>query len=192
MIFPRLTRINESTFDVTGAGTFALGSVRDVGDPHQKSFRSARMASATSDDGENESECEDGVDAATGEVCVDDDANEVGETCDASERDDEEGDRGDEEGGVDCEDGIDTATGAECDGGPAANAKDEPEGDEAESADSADDEVPTDAAVADHNLSGTVGCGEDQDDDNGADCEDCIDTASGLECDGGPDANDRD
>ncbi len=70
--------------------------------------------------------------------------------------------------GVDCQDGIDAATGTECDGGPSANAVDDPaEGDTRQESE-ADEEV------------------------DGVDCENGIDAATGAECDGGPSANPQD
>jgi hypothetical protein len=148
LVFPRaqgtLVQV-QSTFDVRqGGATFDLGKVRFIGDPlaAQYTFFSA---STNASDGE----CEDGIDAVTGAVCVDNEEAD-GEACDGEENDD----------GVDCVDGIDSATGAECDGGPSAN-QDDGEAD--------DDVIPAVAAVADHNLPASFqdcgdGDGEENDD----------------------------
>ena len=163
VVFPRSSGALQSSFDVLAAGpTFDLGAVRYIGDPAAASYTFYSTSSASE---EADGECEDGVDSM-GAVCVDDDDDE-GASCEAEE-----------------DDGIDSATGLECDGGPAANTDtDESEGDEAEDEAS----LPAEAAVAEHNLPSALGCeSEDGDDVN---CEDGIDPATGLECDGGPAAN---
>ena len=211
LVFPRKTGVIEHRFDVTGGGAFDLGVVRHVGDPSVRAyhFSTALMSLSEADD----LECEDGVDAATGAMCVDDDEEELaglcgggaegehgdGDEADGVENDGEENDgAGDEADGVDCVDGIDAATGAACDGGPAANPDDGEENDGEENdgeendgeEEGGADATPTDAAVADHNLPSALGCaGLEEDDEGGVDCEDGIDRATGLECDGGPAAN---
>lgn len=177
LIFPRQTNTVESRFNVLGAGDFNLGTVRYIGDPGTQSYLYLTSASALESDTDNV-QCEDGIDAVTGAVCVDDEDDETAEMCGDAEEGGEEGDKAAEVPGVDCENGIDTATGLECDGGPAANPND---------GGAEEEDVVTAAAVADHNLPAAVGCpGEDGDDVN---CEDGIDPATGLECDGGPAAN---
>ncbi|MEO7572844.1 MAG: hypothetical protein ABIX10_10440 [Acidimicrobiales bacterium] len=99
--------------------------------------------------------------------------------------------------GVDCVDGLDAATGAECDGGPAANAANDPaeadtEGTEAEESETSDaaeeiDEGDTEGTEAEE--SETSDAAEEID---GVDCENGIDAATGAECDGGPAANPQD
>ena len=178
LVYPRVSGAIDASFDVTGAGQFALGNVRYIGDPRQQSFLYAKKASAP-EASDGDGECKDGIDTATGAVCVDDDAESSADTCAP-----EEGKEGAETDGdnVECENGLD-ANGQACDGGPAANADD---GTEAGS----EEDVPTDAAVADHNLPGAIGCGDDEA-DGGVDCQDGLDP-SGQPCDGGPDANKND
>ena len=127
---------------------FDLGMVRFVGDPTSRAYQQRPAGGvATADQA-----CEDGVDATTGAVCVDDNDEGGAGTC--------EGD-----GGVDCQDGIDPATGAECDGGPAANPTDGTEvGGGDGDGETADDTLPGQAAVADHNLPAAIGCGEGEGD----------------------------
>lgn len=135
LVFPRAAGSVDVHFSVSAGGpAFDLGAVRYVGASSEKAFT---FMNGNEPDGE----CEDGIDANTGAVCVDDD--EEGE-CDPAE-----------EGGVDCVDGIDSATGQECDGGPEANQDGGDEGDAG----------PTDQAVADHNLPATLGCDGEEDDD---------------------------
>ena len=72
--------------------------------------------------------------------------------------------------GVDCVDGLDAATGSQCDGGPSANAANDPtETNQIEVA-------PPESSDAAHEL-------------DGVDCENGIDKSTGAECDGGPSAN---
>ena len=147
LVFPRASGSVEHSFAVAGGGSpFDLGNVRYVGDISTKSFSFGEKA------GDGDGECENGIDAETGAVCVDDDHEN--EACDDGEENE------DEEGGVDCVDGIDSATGAECDGGPSANQDDGEEDDDAET----DDDGPAEAAVADHNLPASLGCGEEEED----------------------------
>jgi len=164
LVFPRSSGSLQSRFDVLGAGpAFELGAVRYIGDPTAQSY----SFYSTSSSGQADGECEDGVDPM-GAVCVDDD-DEEGASCEAEN-----------DGGVDCVDGVDPATGLECDGGPDANA----DSGEAETVEPA---LPSEAAVAEHNLPSALGCASE--DDDGVNCEDGIDPATGLECDGGPAAN---
>ena len=163
LVFPRSATINTTFAIHSGASSFDLGQVRFIGDTAAVQF----VVFSASTDGDNV-ECEDGIDAATGAVCVDND-NE-GDTCeedDGEENDDEES--GETCGGdaVDCVDGIDSATGAECDGGPSANQDDGEEDDDAET----DDAVLSNAAVAEHNLPASIGGCGDEDDDEGNDDE---------------------
>ena len=88
---------------------------------------------------------------------------------------------GEEVDGVDCENGIAPATGAECDGGPSANAANDPA--EADSG----TESEADETEADEPESSDAA--EEVD---GVDCENGIDAATGAECDGGPSANPQD
>jgi hypothetical protein len=146
LVFPRSAGSIEARFDVLGGGVFDLGRVRHVMDPMSQRYQFSTSAQALS--GEQEVECEDSVDAATGAFCVDDDEEGSSASCgdgDGEENDDE---------GVDCVDGIDAATGLECDGGPGAD-------DDVEEDDGP--EVPADAAIADHNLPGSFGCAEEAD-----------------------------
>lgn len=226
LVFPRKAGSIDHRFDVTGSGAFDLGTVRRVGDPSAKSYRfaAAGAQAAKGDDGANaedgpDLECEDGIDAATGLVCIDDDDEELAGMCGGQGnhegggpghggamdddhgkgegKGDNEGDEADEADGgdeaIDCVDGIDSATGAPCDGGPAANQDgDDDEGDEGDANEQADP-TPTDAAIADHNLPSAVGCSHDDAEGGEAvDCEDGIDSATGLPCDGGPEANQDD
>ncbi|MEZ4459434.1 MAG: hypothetical protein R3E66_06835 [bacterium] len=172
LVFPRQTGNVEHLFNVNGDGIFDLGTVHHIGDPTTQSyqFRTTTAALEAAD-----GECEDGIDATTGAVCVDDDHQD--EQCADDQADGETNDD------VDCVDGIDAATGAECDGGPTANQNDGETNDSdvdcVDGTDSAtgepcadddvetDDDFPTDAAVADHNLPNALGCaveGEEEDD----------------------------
>ena len=147
LVYPRAQGNIELSFDVrSGANAFDLGSVRYTNDLNTRTF-------AFSLTGEPDGECEDGIDAETGAVCVDDD--EGPDACDDDAETDDDG--------VDCVDGIDSATGDECDGGPAANAP----GDDGEVDDNAetDDDVPGEGAIADHNLPYVFGCDSEEDDD---------------------------
>ena len=211
LIFPRQSGTIDTRFEVLGGGSFDLGTVRYIGDPRVQSYQFSAMSEKDADqEDDDEIECEDGVDPNTGAVCVDDDDDEVAGMCgveedgyndgdenddsgddDGDEDDDEESDDEDDDD-VNCEDGIDSTTGLECDGGPDANADDDGDEDDDDDNDGddddgeeSDDEVPSDAAVADHNLPSSLGCPDSED----VDCENGIDTATGLECDGGPEAN---
>ena len=181
LVFPRSSGSIDRSFDVQGAGKpFDLGSIRYVGDLSQQTFAfshfGATSQASTDSSAAGEANCEDGVDTSTGAVCVDDD--DEGAAAIACGGDSEADDDA-----VDCVDGIDAATGLECDGGPAANADDGADDEEAA------DENGTatgEGAVADHNLPSAMGCSAV---DDNIDCEDGIDPATGLECDGGPAAN---
>jgi hypothetical protein len=147
LVFPRTLGTLDTTFDVRGhQAAFDLGAVRFVGDPASHTYKTV-AAPADGADGE----CENGIDPSTGAVCVDDE--EDGGSCEASD------------GGIDCQDGIDPATGQECDGGPAANQDD---GTEADGEDPTDD-APTEGAVADKNLPSAIGCGDEEDGEEGSD-----------------------
>ena len=178
LVFPRSTGGIDRRFDIRAGGkAFDLGAVRYVGDPSAQTFAFNHVGStsqaltdpAAADD--DNVECEDGIDANTGALCVDDDDEEGAGVCEGSEEADDDN--------VECEDGIDPATGLECDGGPAANSGAE-DGE-------VEDEASSEAAVADHNLPAAMGC--DEEDGDNHECEDGIDPATGLECDGGPAAN---
>jgi len=146
LVFPRSLGTLDVTFAIRGGGApFDLGMVRYVGDPTTQTY--AYHPTAAGDDGE----CEDGVDP-TGAFCVDDDDEDGVGSCESDGED------------VNCEDGIDPATGAECDGGPAANSDDGTEKDGVADGETNDDQVPSEAAVADHNLPATIGCREESDD----------------------------
>lgn len=162
LVFPRHAGGVTASFDVRGNGApFDLGAVRYIGDPASWTFA---FASTTPGDTDT-LQCEDGIDLATGAACVDDGAEELGGQC-------EEGDG--EGGDHECVDGIDPATGAWCDGGPAANPANDPT--ETGCSDGVDpvtglpcvagDEegLPSEAAVADHNLPASIGCGDGEDD----------------------------
>lgn len=75
--------------------------------------------------------------------------------------------------GVDCQNGIDPS-GAQCDGGPSANAANDP----------AEGDTGTETEAAEGAAS--------SDEVNGVDCENGIDATTGAECDGGPSANPQD
>lgn len=179
MVFPRSAGSVDSRFDIRAVEKpFNLGKVRYIGDPATQTYAfntvgSTSSALTSSNADTDDVQCEDGIDPTTGAVCVDDEDDEGAGACE------EDGDADN----VNCEDGIDPATGLECDGGPTANADDGTE-------DSAEDDgaTPSEAAVPDHNLPAAMGCAADDDNDN-VECEDGIDPATGLECDGGPAAN---
>lgn len=209
LVFPRQAGVIDQQFDVAGSGDFDLGVVRHIGDPAAWTFQFANArrqsgdaSNGAPDESDGDGECEDGVDSATGALCVDDDGEHYADACRSSGADDESDDESDEDGaddedetGVDCVDGIDAATGAECDGGPdAQDDDDESDEDGDEDADGAGRGVPRDAAIADHNLPASAGCADDEgeDDADGVDCEDGIDAATGAWCDGGPAANGND
>jgi hypothetical protein len=159
LVFPRRAGAIEATFDVRGGGTpFDLGNVRYVGDPLSSAYAFLTMPGDPADS--DNVECEDGIDLATGAVCVDDDDEEGAGVCDEEDEDDV-----DEQ----CEDGIDPATGGPCAGDS---------GEDGECVDGIDlatgapcidtdfEEVPTDAAVADHNLPPAIGCADDEEEDD--------------------------
>ncbi len=127
LIFPRQTGSIETAFDIkSGTQLFDLGKVRFIGDPASHSYHQGTAG------GDEEAECEDGVDD-NGAVCVDDDDDE----------------------GAACEDGTDDGE-TNDDGGDGDGETDD------------DNEVPQQAAVAEHNLPSSIGCddqdGEEEDD----------------------------
>ncbi|PKN47771.1 MAG: hypothetical protein CVU59_01660 [Deltaproteobacteria bacterium HGW-Deltaproteobacteria-17] len=166
LVFPRSTGAIDTRFDLLGrTAPFHLGKVVFIGDPTANSYlfkSSGAGVLKINGDNENEGdyECEDGIDPATGAVCVDDEDDE-GAMC---ENDDEnEGENVNNQDGddINCEDGIDPATGLECDGGPDANGQDD-------DGDNEDGELPAQAAAAEHNLPASVGCqDEDENEDDG-------------------------
>jgi hypothetical protein len=163
-VFPRTTGKLDTTFRMSGGGAaVALGSVRHYDSAPAGGFMSVGTSKQLLSsepapaEGDGDGECEDGVDAATGAVCVDDDAEAVCEAGDGDGEvdDDAEGaeseasDAAETEEDGECEDGIDAATGAAC---------------------VDDDADPTGAmAVPEHNAPDDVaGCdeeGEEEDDD---------------------------
>jgi hypothetical protein len=171
LVFPRQLGTLDQRFDVTGSGAFDLGIVRRIGDPanHQFLFSSPHTA-LKSDDGaggdDDDLECEDGVDARTGAVCVDDDDDELAGMCggendghdDGEDANDGENDANDSDD-LECEDGIDAATGAMC-----VDDDHQDEGDHHGEGDH-NGEIPNDAAVADHNLPIALGCADEEDDE---------------------------
>ena len=162
LVFPRRAGDVGSAFDVRGGvEPFDLGRVRYVGNPQLQTYAFLSTSDGT---GEADVECEDGIDAATGAVCVDDEDEEGAGVCD--EEDDDEDDDEDYQ----CEDGFDPTTGTPCAEDPGG----EPDGECVDGFDAltgapcVDDdaeELPTDAAVADHNLPPSIGCDEEEDDD---------------------------
>ncbi|MBI5487477.1 MAG: hypothetical protein HY905_09105 [Deltaproteobacteria bacterium] len=139
LVFPRAAGDIEASFAVRGGGTpFDLGLVRYVGDPLSHTY--AYLA-ATGDPAGADVECEDGIDAATGAVCVDDDDEEGAGECD-----EEEEEEGDDSVDGECVDGFDAVTGAPC-------------------VDEDAEPLPAEAAVAEHNLPPELGCGDEEDDD---------------------------
>ncbi len=157
LVFPRKVGALDWRFDVLGGGkTFDLGMVRNVGDPANMSVTFVQgqtlQSTMTTAAGGNV-ECEDGKDAKTGAVCIDDDDND-GDNQSCDKDDDDEGDDDD----VECEDGKDAKTGAAC-------ADDDAD-------DAAATTAPTSAAVADHNIPPAIGsCGNDDGEDNDDDDE---------------------
>ncbi len=186
LVMPRSSGRVDTLISVRGStAPFNLGTVRYIGDPSTAAFHYTTRSAGDSADGDAvQNECENGVDPNTGAVCVDDNDEQGAGECGAEE--DAAGSDADTDQ-VECQDGIDPATGLECDGGPAANSQDS-EGEKAQ--EDAESESTSEAAVADHNPPATVGC-PDQDNDN-HECENGIDPATGLECDGGPAANSQD
>ena len=149
LIFPRRAGAVEWWFDVRGGGPrFDMGTVRYVGDPTattlafvQKAVTSTGTSTGGQTGKDEEVECEDGKDAKTGAVCVDDDDDKEGECHDGKDGDDGE-----------CENGKDVKTGQAC--------TDDDEGDDHKT-------PPPAAAVADKNMPAAIGgCGEDDDDDD--------------------------
>jgi len=195
LVFPRSQGRIDSRFDIASAGApFNLGAVRYIGDATSTGFVYGPTPSESGDT--DDIECEDGIDANTGLVCVDDDDDE-GASCEsgAEDGDDIECENGtdantglacdDTDNGeaedpadtddIECEDGVDATTGLACD--------DTDDG--AEEAEEDDDGAAGNAAVADHNLPSAVGCAEEAGEggeDGGIDCEDGTDTATGLPC----------
>jgi hypothetical protein len=138
VVFPRQTGHIDALFDVRASGgTFDLGSIRYVGAPGLQTF--AFVASAAADP--DNVECEDGIDANTGAVCVDDDTKDEGGAC---EDDGNEGENSTEANTVECDNGIDANTGAPCVDAEVI------------------DPLPSEAAVAEHNLPEALGCDVEQ------------------------------
>ena len=182
LVFPRRAGAVDSTFRVQrGGAPFDLGMVHYIGDPAGQTYSyGPGVDSGDTDD----VECEDGIDPATGDVCVDDDDDE-GASCEADDGDDDD---------VECEDGVDANTGLPCDDGDDDAADTDADDVECEDGvdantglpcdDDDDGELPDEAAIADHNLPSSVGCGEedDDDDDDNVECEDGVDANTGLPC----------
>jgi hypothetical protein len=85
IVFPRTTGKLDTTFRMSGGGAaVALGSVRHYDSAPAGGFMSVgtskqlRSSEPAPAEGDGDGECEDGVDAATGAACVDDDADPTG------------------------------------------------------------------------------------------------------------------
>ncbi|HUT78089.1 MAG TPA: hypothetical protein VM285_10405 [Polyangia bacterium] len=185
LVFPRKAGGIDATFDIADSqAAFDMGAVRYIGDPSALGFK--YVTDYNEGEGDNDNvECEDGIDLATGLPCVDDDAEDEAcededdddddeceqegenegenEGCDDDgDNDDDDGDNDDDDGDnddgdnddVECEDGVDLATGLPCE-----------DDDDGEVEDDDDGDLPSEAAVADKNLPSSLGCGEDDDDD---------------------------
>lgn len=169
LVFPRQAGTIDSSFTVAkGGAPFDLGMVHYIGDPATHNYA---YGPGPSSDGDN-SQCEDGIDPNTGDVCVDDNDDE-GASCGNDTGDSETAD-GTDTGDSETADGTDTGDGEATDG------TDTGDGETADGTDNAD--TPGDAAVADHNLPSSVGCGGETDGDN-VQCEDGVDATTGLPCD---------
>ncbi len=167
LVFPRSAGKIDTRFDLLGrTAPFNLGKIVFIGDPTANSYlfksSGAGVLKINDPSGEDvEYECEDGIDPATGAVCVDDEDDE-GAVCENN--DENEGENANDQDGddVNCEDGIDPATGLECDGGPDANTQDD-------DGDGEDGALPAEAAAAEHNLPATVGCQDDNENEDEGD-----------------------
>lgn len=130
LVQPRASGTIDVSFAVKGsAAPFDMGMVRWVGAATSTTYHQT----STSD---GDGECENGVDAATGQPCVDDnsaacEAND-GETNDGETNDDGEARDGD---------------GETNDDGEASDGDGE-----------TDDDAPGDSAIAEHNLPSAIGC----------------------------------
>jgi hypothetical protein len=178
LVFPRQDGRVGIRFSVfAGARSLDLGTVRHIGDATTRQFLfSASLnppnASGTGDSGD----CEDGVDPATGAMCVDDQqgGDQEGESCggDDGDGDHQDGDHHDGQ----CENGLDAVTGAACADGNDDHADltvdqgDMEDGDHAAcqngaspdgascAPDDGDTQIQGDAVVAEHNLPESIGC----------------------------------
>ncbi len=133
LISPRATGTIDVAFAIRGAQVpFELGAVRAIGAPGAHTY---------SAHGDTELECEDGLDP-DGAVCVDDD--EEATSCDEQDGENNDGETADD--------------GEQSDGdGETADDGEESDGDGETDDDNA---LPDSAAVADHNLPSSLGCGE--------------------------------
>ncbi|MBI5525821.1 MAG: hypothetical protein HY897_05760 [Deltaproteobacteria bacterium] len=131
LVFPRLNGTIAIAFEVKkAAAPFDLGKVRYIGDPHGRLFTVRHGLHKDTSAGEQNAgadgddvQCEDGLDPATGAVCVEDgDAQDEG-VCDDGEEGEGEKDEGEGEkekgddadkDNVECENGVDPNTGAAC------------------------------------------------------------------------------
>jgi hypothetical protein len=119
LILPRKVGQLDFTFNVVGGGkTFDLGTVRYVGDPKGQTFsftQSALTATAPETatepatpeaNSEGDNECEDGHDAKTGALCVDDEDEEgqAGGQCKGEQKDEGQTEKADESADVEVPD----------------------------------------------------------------------------------------
>ncbi len=113
MVLPRSDGTVSRELYVHGSGApFDLGAVNYVDPLDESQIRVRSVSKAADGSSENDDECEDGIELATGNPCVDE-QDDV-ETCD------DEGEN--EQGEYECEDGIDPATGGPCEDGEAEDA----------------------------------------------------------------------
>lgn len=173
LVFPRASGNLDSSFAIAGATKpFDFGKVIYVGDPSQNTFhfKSGGAAPATDTDQDNV-ECEDGIDPATGAVCVDD-VDDEGAACgdannDTAEASDEAStDPASDTDNIECEDGVDPSGAACANQDDASEADTEAAGSEEDSASAGKSGIPSAAAVPEHNIPATVGCATEQDTDN--------------------------
>jgi hypothetical protein len=177
LVFPRAAGGIDAAFDVAASqAPFDVGAVRYIGDPSALGFKYVQSQVDGETDTDNV-ECEDGIDPATGEVCVDDqeednacddgdhhgdgdgdgdgdtdadgdaDADSDADTDDDADAD-SDGDGDTDTDDVECEDGVDPATGLPCEDG-------------VDDGETVQNDLPTAAALAEHNLPSSVGCGDD-------------------------------
>jgi len=132
LVFPRRAGTLEARFDVKAtASLFNLGHIRFIGDPSATGY-----AFVTAGADLDEVECEDGIDAKTGGVCVDDDDDEGATECEADEEHEFEGEEHGQNG-----------TAVSLDPG------------------SSGVQIPDQAAVAEHNLPAVVGCDAEEEEE---------------------------
>ncbi|MBU1070367.1 hypothetical protein KJ975_12435 [Myxococcota bacterium] len=98
LVFPRSVGTIDIRFDLLGrTAPFNLGRIVFIGDPTTNSFLFKSSGAGVlkiddQNDNDGEYECEDGIDPATGAVCVDDEDEEGASVCENDDENDENDD----------------------------------------------------------------------------------------------------